>query len=104
MAKLHLVDRVDNLRKLKESHLAHEWESSCCAVAAGTAEKLIGADLYVHEKASQPSFFGGRITGYRTSEDPETNGLVVFRFQASNDHREEKTSRAGWVKALKIVW
>lgn len=109
MAAIHIVDQISNLRRLKDSEILHEWECGRCAVGADVAEKLIGADLYIHERSSGPSRFGGRITGFRLHSvvEPDgqiADGQIVFRFQATNDHRDIKTPRAGWVKDRKIVW
>lgn len=104
MASIHIVDPIDNLRKLKDSTLAHEWECGSCLVGTDAAEKLIGADLYVHESPFRPSRFGGTITGFRIHSGGESDGKVIFRFQASNDHRDVKTARAGWKSDMKIIW
>jgi len=104
MAALHIVDQIDSLRRLKDSSIAHEWESGRCAVAADAAEKLIGADLYIHEGPARSSFFGGKITGFRTPEGDESGSEMIFRFQASNEHRNIKTARTGWSKDKKIIW
>lgn len=104
MAAIHIVEHIDNLRRLKDSSLTHEWESGRCAVSSADAEKLVGADLYIHEARGRPSRFGGKVTGYRPAGEESAAGAVVFRFQASNDHRDIKTSRAGWVEDRKIVW
>lgn len=104
MAAIHIVDQIDNLRRLKDSPIAHEWESGCCAVAQGVAEKLVGADLFIHEGMSKPSRFGGKITGFRLHEGADAAGQVIFRFKASNDHRDIKTSRAGWSNDTKTIW
>lgn len=104
MAAIHMVDKIDNLRKLKDSNIAHEWESGGCMVDADVAEKLIGADLYVHEGPSKSSRFGGRITGFRIRNADGEDASVVFRFQATHDHRDIKTSRGGWTNDRKIVW
>ena len=104
MAAIHIVDQLDNLRRLKNSPIVHEWECGCCAIDQDVAEKLVGADLFVHERMTRPSFFGGKITGFRVHGGAEVGGEVIFRFQATNDHRDIKTSRAGWIKDTKIVW
>lgn len=105
MTAIHIVGQIDHLKRLKDSAIVHEWESGRCAVAPNVAEKLVGADLYMHEGMSKPSRFGGKITGFRLHGDgPDTASEVIFRFQASNDHRDIKTSRAGWTNDTKIVW
>jgi hypothetical protein len=105
VAAIHIVDEIANLKRLKDSSVVHEWECGRCSIAPEVAEKLVGADLYMHEGMSKPSRFGGKITGFRVdggTSDPA--GEVIFRFQASNDHRDVKTSRAGWANSTKIVW
>lgn len=104
MATIHIIDQVDNLRRLKDSRIAHEWESGCCAVDREVAAKLIGADLFIHEGMSKPSRFGGTITGFRVHDDAESARAVIFRFKATNDHRDVKTSRTGWTNDTKIIW
>jgi len=100
MAAIHIVDQLDNLRRLKASSLDHEWECGRCAVDSDTAQKLVGADLFIHIGRGKPSIFGGKVTGFRVDGE----GEVIFRFEATNDHREIKTTRAGWAQDKKIVW
>ena len=105
MTAIHIVGQIDRLKRLKDSSLDHAWESGRCLIDPGTAEKLVGADIFMHEGMSKPSRFGGKITGFRLHGDgSENTGEVIFRFQASNDHRDVKTSRAGWTNDTKIVW
>lgn len=105
MTAIHIVDHIDSLKRLKDSSIEHEWESGRCTIDPGVAEKLVGADLFMHEGMSKPSKFGGKITGFRLHEGSEAEGArVIFRFKASNDHRDIKTSRAGWANDTKIVW
>ena len=104
MATVHIIDQIDKLRRLKDSRIAHEWECGGCILDHDVATKLIGADLFIHERMSKPSRFGGKITGFRVSEGEDMAGTVIFRFKATNDHRDVKTSRAGWTKDTKILW
>lgn len=104
MTAIHIVGDVESIRRIKDSQLAHEWEGWCCVVRADAAEKLIGADLYLHEGQTKPSRFGGKITGFRIQEGGEFDGRIAFRFQATNDHRDIKTTRAGWGSDVKIIW
>jgi hypothetical protein len=104
MTAIHIVDQIDSLRKLRGSKIVHEWESGPCVISADVAEKLIGVDLYIHERPSQSSLFGGKITGFRIDNVASVDVKIIFRFQATNEHRDVKTSRGGWANNNKIVW
>ena len=72
---------------------------------AGTAEALVGGDIYFHKKQKEPSFYGGKIIGYRINEaDAEYPGRVIFRFEYSRAHKEVSAGQGGWSYEKKIVW
>ena len=105
MPNLHLVERKNNVSKVQNSD--NEWESGYWVVSDETAQKLVGGNLYLHEKQSAPSHFGGTITGYRVFRDssqPEVDGRVIFRIKAAVTYRGIKTGREGWGNEKKIEW
>ena len=63
MTAIHFIERSDNVRKMDSRK--NEWESGFWAVTEETAQKLVGATLYLHRSKHQPSHFGGRILSYR---------------------------------------
>jgi len=99
---IHLVERVDNVRKVDKSK--NEWESGYWAVTEDVAQKLIGAVLYLHRGKLQPSHFGGEILSYRIEQAGPEAGRVVFRLRADADCKGVKTNGKGWSKDQKIFW
>ena len=103
MTAIHLVERVDNVRKTDKSK--NEWETGNWAVAEETAQKLIGSTLYLHRAKLQPSHFGGTILGFRVIEESAPDaGRVVFKLRADADCKGVKTDGKGWSKDHKIFW
>jgi hypothetical protein len=105
MPKLHLVERLNNIRPIPDS--PGEWESGYWVVSEETAERLVGGDLYVHSSQSEPSHFGGRILSYRVHRDPtkpDIDGRLVFRIKPSPAHKGFVPGREGWGMEKKIVW
>lgn len=103
MPTIHLVERLNNVRRL--STIPAVWESGYWVVSEETAERLIGGDLYLHSGQREASHFGGKILGYRVDRDgAETAGRVVFRILPSPSHKGVSTSREGWGNEKKIVW
>jgi len=56
-ASVHFVERKNNIRRVPGTQ--GEWESGYWVIAEDTAQRLIGADLYLHSGQSEPSHFGG---------------------------------------------
>jgi hypothetical protein len=98
MASIHLVERLNNVRRVSSEPPV--WESGYWVIAEDTAKRLIGADLYLHSGQLEPSHFGGKILGYRVHRDgSDADGRIVFRIAPSLRHKGVATGREGWGKA-----
>ena len=102
MTAIHLLERLDNVRKSEKSR--NEWESGYWSVGEETAQKLIGAMLYLHRTKLQASHFGGSILAYRVEQSGSQVGRVVFKLRADADCKGIKTDGKGWSKDHKIFW
>ena len=102
MTAAHFIERTDNVRKTDRQK--NEWESGFWPVTEETAQKLVGASLYLHRTKNQPSHFGGRILSYRIEQSGPSAGLVVFIVRATVDSKDVKVDSRGWTKDCKILW
>ena len=102
MPAIHFVERLGNTKRIPDTD--HEYECGYWAVSEATAQRLIGGDLYLHDKQKEPSRFGGKILGFHVHPDGVEAGRIVFRIRASLEHRGVLTGRAGWGNEKKIVW
>ncbi len=100
-SSIHLIERLGLIRPVAGS--AGEFESGFWAVAEETAADLVGGDIYFHKKRAEPSFFGGRILGFRRQIEGEYVGRIIFRFRSEMDHEGVVTEREGWGMEKKIV-
>lgn len=98
---IHLIER-DN-RFMCNDRSTQDWDSGFWRIDTSDAATLVGGNIYFHEKQATPSFFGGVITGYKVEQKGEWKGRIVFRFTASEDHKDVETAREGWVREKKIV-
>jgi hypothetical protein len=103
---IHLVERLGNTHKIKDAEHPHEYDCGYWVVSVPTAERLVaeGGDLYLHDGQNEPSRFGGKIIGYRIHGGGPLDGRIVFRIQATPEHRGVKTGKEGWGNEKKIVW
>lgn len=101
MAAIHFVERLGNF-SLRDAE-ANEWESGFWVVSAKSAEKLVGADIYLHRGQNEPSFCGGVITGYRFTQ-ANNDGRVIFSFIRSRTHEGVMALRSGWGNEQMRVW
>jgi hypothetical protein len=103
MASIHLVERLNNVRKVSAEPPI--WESGYWVVSEETAERLVGGDLYLHTGQLDASHFGGKILGYRVHKDgTEIDGRLVFRIVPTAAHKGVSTGREGWGNEKKYVW
>lgn len=103
MTSIHLVERIGNVHPVSTNPSI--WESGYWVIAEATAERLVGADLYLHSGQLDASHFGGKILSYYVHRDgTDTDGRVVFRITPSLEHKGVKTGREGWGNEKKIVW
>jgi hypothetical protein len=79
-------------------------ESGLWDMPESRAQELVGGDIYFHKKQKEPSFFGGKILGYRIHEaDDEYKGRIIFRFESIKEHRGVLAGDGGWSYEKKIV-
>jgi len=97
--KIHLIEQMNNIRKLEGNVL----ESGSWAVTPETAEALVGGDIYFHKKQKEPSFFGGKILGYKLETEREYMGRIIFRFEYTPEHKNVPAGSGGWSNEKKIV-
>lgn len=99
--KIHFIEKENIIRRLDK--LSNVWESGNWKISCVTADLLIGGDIYFHKAQDKPSYFGGKVTGYRVIDSGESKGRLVFEFEASMEHKGVKTSKDGWGMEKKIV-
>lgn len=106
MPAIHFVERLGNTRKVHDAEHPHEYDCGYWVVAVSTAERLVSErrDLYLHDAQNEPSRFGGKIVGFRVHQGGLEDGRIVFRIQATPEHRGFRTGREGWGNEKKIVW
>jgi hypothetical protein len=98
-SRIHLIERRNFFTRLNE----REYESAWWKVSEEVAEALIGGLILFHDKRDAPSFFGGRIQGYRVETEGEYRGRIVFRFEFRPDCKGIKAGREGWSLEKKIT-
>jgi hypothetical protein len=99
--KLHLVEK--NKRFTREDKFSQIWESGFWKMSQDTANSLVGGDLYLHSAKIKPSYFGGKILGFRVVEDGEWKGRIVFEFEFSPEYKGVSAGKDGWGMEKKIV-
>ncbi|QXX73219.1 hypothetical protein [Methylovirgula sp. HY1] len=83
MAKVHLICR--NGRHLKPQD-GPEYESGYWVFSETQIKELLNGTLYLHQKKSEPSYFGGTISGHRLAAPEEPSpGHVVLTVVARED-------------------
>ncbi len=97
--EIHVLEPLNNFVKLQDE----EWESGWWSMDENKAKELVGGEIYFHKKLLEPSFFGGRITGYRIEQDGHHQGSIVFTLQYNEECRDVKTDKYGWSKKMKII-
>jgi len=84
--RIHLVCR--NRKYLTEKSYP-EFESGFWTLYEKEATGLIGGMLYLHDKKTEPSYFGGRIAGYRLAAlDEPRPGKIVFTVVAEDTGKD----------------
>jgi hypothetical protein len=98
--KIHLIEKLGYIKPLEGNiHESGFWD-----VKHSQAEALIGGDIYFHKRQKEPSFFGGKILGYRVhEEDDDLKGRIIFRFEYSRAHKKVLAGAEGWSYEKKIV-
>lgn len=97
---IHVLERTEIIKKIEgQIHECGFWK-----LTPEAAESLIGGDIYFHKKQKEPSFFGGKILGFRVhEEEDERHGRIVFRFEYSGECRNVQPGAGGWSNQMKIV-
>lgn len=97
---IHIVAELkNNFFKLNDT----EWESGWWQLDESKARELIGGKIYFHKKRQEPSFYGGKILGYRVDQGEQHRGRIIFKLQYSHACRNIRTDKSGWSKELKII-
>ena len=96
---IHIAEAKTNFVKLNKD----EWESGWWLIEEHQAKNLVGGDIFFHKSRQQPSYYGGRIVGYRIEEEEAHKGMIVFRLKYDEACRNIKTEKTGWFKAIKII-
>jgi hypothetical protein len=96
---VHLIEPANHFVKLQEN----VWESGSWRLDESQAKKLVGGEIYFHKKRQEPSFYGGKILGYRVHPDGEGQGKIVFQLKHQLSCRNVSTSKSGWSKDVKII-
>lgn len=104
MGAIHLIERLGDMERIDKEK--NEWESGKWAVSEGTAQKLVGGNLYLHQGQDKPSHFGGKILSFRVLPDTEgaLAGRIVFRFKPSIEYKNVIAGQEGWGNEKKLVW
>jgi hypothetical protein len=92
----HEVDLVDIDR--------NEWHSGYWRLSEETAQRLVGANLYLHRATDAPSHIGGRISYYHVHPKGVEAGRIVFHFHASVECSNVLAPHASWNDEVNIVW
>ena len=98
---IHFIEKENQL--VRKDKTSQNWESGNWKISKETANKLIGGNIYLHKLQESPSYFGGKITGYKEILDGQRKGRIVFQFTATIEHKGLKTARSGWSMEKKIV-
>jgi hypothetical protein len=96
---IHLIERLNNITNL----INDVWESGWWKISDSKAQELKGGNIYFHKKKNEPSFFGGKILGYRIEQDGTFKGRVVFKFLSGPEYKGVKTEMAGWANEKKMI-
>ncbi|MDQ5839051.1 MAG: hypothetical protein M3379_19915 [Acidobacteriota bacterium] len=104
MPRIHLIERGGHFNPIK----GNVFESWCWEVTPQTAQALVGGDIYFHKKQKEPSYYGGKILGYRIHDSnegfaPNCSGRVIFTFEYSRGHKNVSAGKGGWSQEKKIV-
>ena len=102
--RIHLIERVQHFKRIEDN----VFESWCWDVTPQKAQALVGGDIYFHKKQKEPSYYGGKILGFRIhdsdeGEYPGCRGRVVFTFEYSREHKNVSAGEGGWSYEKKIV-
>ena len=104
MASIHLIRNDPKLPQIKPVEPGSDlFQSGYWLVSEAKAEALKSGKIFFHEKQSEPSFFGGEITGIQRVTAGEYAGRIIFIFKPDPACKGVKTPREGWAQEMKIV-
>lgn len=90
MPQAHLICRNHDGIKLVSMP---NYTSSAWYIPEDEAKALIGGMIYFHEAKDQPSYFGGRITGYSLCHvEDDQRARIVIELTAVPEGRGQKWS------------
>jgi hypothetical protein len=93
--KLHLIEKLRNMRPLQQG--SSTFESGDWTIAEERAKTLIGGTVYFHETQTGPSYYGGKITGYRVIPVGTPNaGKIIIIFVRDEAAIGIRTGKDGW--------
>lgn len=75
------------------------WESGDWNVSDGSADRLIGGRLYLHERQDERAWHGGTIESWRPVEG--VPGRKIFTYRVDGPFRI--THREGWAQEVAYV-
>jgi hypothetical protein len=103
--QIHFVNYERDLRRVQEAG-PRAYESGDWVLGDDVREALLqGGRVYFHDSQSEPSFFGGTVTGFR--EVPNATGSKfrrwVILFTSDDAGVGVRTDRSGWKRESKFV-
>lgn len=98
--KIHLIEKLGLFQPVE----GNIYESGNWDIPPHRADELVGGDIYFHKKQKEPSYYGGKILGYRIyDQGDELDGRIIFRFEYSRGHKNVIAGEGGWSYEKKIV-
>ena len=93
--KLHLIEKLRKMKPISQG--SSTFESGDWTIAAERAQRLIGATVFFHETQTDPSYYGGKITGYRVIPAGSPNaGKIVITFVRDEAAIGHRTGKDDW--------
>jgi len=88
MARVHLICRGGlHLRPIKFPL----FESGYWDIGMAEAQRLLGGMLFLHERKSEPSYFGGTVRDVRLARSDEGfDGRIVFTILSQREGKNAK--------------
>lgn len=105
MSEIHFVNFQRDMRRVRAAG-PRDYESGDWVIGDDVRAALLNRGrVYFHDSQSEPSFFGGNITGFR--EVPNVTGSNYRRwvvlFTSDDAGVGVRTGRGGWKRESKFV-
>ncbi|MDQ5988605.1 MAG: hypothetical protein CSYNP_04366 [Syntrophus sp. SKADARSKE-3] len=97
--KIHVLKAINSFTKLRDDI----WECGWWKLEENKVKQLIGGDIFFHKKKLEPSFYGGKILGYRIETATPHEGKIIFEFEFLPVCRNIRTDGTGWAVESKII-